>query len=136
MRKTPTQLCYYFRKSARKSSKKTTYDIFWAFKSKLQIIHAATYIELFPPDSNNCFVCLVPYIHICLYYFLILCFYFHFLFLALLPMRHILQFKMFDSILLQPARSITEIKKYFIRCSRRKKKCHVNYNITKPNAPI
>ena len=29
--------------------------IFWAFKSKLQIIHGATYITLFLPDSNNCF---------------------------------------------------------------------------------
>ena len=26
----------------------------WAFKSKLQSILAATYIALFPPDSNNC----------------------------------------------------------------------------------
>ena len=85
--------------------------IFWAFKSKLQIVHAATYIALFLPDSNNCFfICLVPYIHICLYYFLILCFYFHLLFHSLLATRHILQFTMFDSISLQPARKGAYIK--------------------------
>ena len=87
--------------------------IFWAFKSKLQIIHAATYIALFLPDSYNCFFkCLVLYVHICLYYFLILCFYFHLLFHALLTTRHILQFTLLDSISLQPVRNITEIKKH------------------------
>ena len=30
--------------------------IFWAFKSKLQIILAATHIALFLPDTNNCFL--------------------------------------------------------------------------------
>ena len=30
--------------------------IFWAFKRQLQILHAATYITLFLPDSNNCFL--------------------------------------------------------------------------------
>ena len=54
--------------------------IFWAFKSKLLIIHAATYIPVFLSHSNNCFfICLVSYIPICLCYFLILCFYFHLL---------------------------------------------------------
>ena len=39
------------------------FGIFWAFKSKFQIIHAATYIALFLPDSNKCFfICLVSYI--------------------------------------------------------------------------
>ena len=62
--------------------------IFCAFKSKLQINHAAIYIALFLPDSNNCFfICLVPYIHICLYYFFILCSHFH-LFDTLLAARH------------------------------------------------
>ena len=62
--------------------------MFWVFKSKLQINHAATYIARFLPDSNNCFfICLVPYIHIYYYYFLILCFYFH-LFGTLLTMGH------------------------------------------------
>ena len=71
------------------------------------------------------FISLVPYIHICLYYFLILCSYFHLLFLTLLATRHILQFTIFDSISLQPARNITEIK---LHSPRRKKKCRVNYN--------
>ena len=76
-------------------------DIFLAFRIKLQIIHAATYIALLLPDSNNCFfICLLPYIHICLYYFLILCFYFHILFYVLLATRHNLQFTMLDSIAL------------------------------------
>ena len=66
------------------------------------------------------FICLVPYIHICLYYFLIFCSYFHLLFLALLATRHILEFTMFDSISLQPARNVAEIKKYFIVHDKRK----------------
>ena len=85
--------------------------MFWDFASKLQIIHAAAYIALFLPDYNNCFfVCLVPYSHICLYYFLIFCFYFHYLFLTLIATRHILQFTMFDLISLQPAHNITVMK--------------------------
>ena len=71
------------------------------------------------------FISLVPYIHICLYYFLILCSYFHPLFLTLLTTRHILQFTIFDSTSLQPARNITEI---ILHSPRRKKKCRVNYN--------
>ena len=71
------------------------------------------------------FISLVPYIHICLYYFLILCSYFHPLFLTLLATRHILQFTIFDSISLQPARNITEIT---LHSSQRKKKFRVNYN--------
>ena len=71
------------------------------------------------------FISLVPYIHICLYYFLILCSYFHPLFLTLLATRHILQFTIFDSILLQPARIITEIT---LHSPRREKKGGVNYN--------
>ena len=30
-------------------------EVLWAFKSKLQIIHAATYIALFLRDRKNCF---------------------------------------------------------------------------------
>ena len=75
----------------------------------------ATYVALFLLDSNNWFfICLVPYIYICLCNFLILCFYFHLLFHALLATRKILQFTIFDSISLQPSRNITEIKEYFI----------------------
>ena len=87
---------------------------FWhifGLQNKLQIIHAANYITLFLPGSNNCFfICLVPYIHICLYYSLILCFYFHLLFHSLFATRHILQFTMFDSISFQPVSNITETK--------------------------
>ena len=85
--------------------------IFWAFRSKLQIIHGVTYITLFLPDSNNCFfICSVTYIPICLYYFWILCFYFHFPFHLLLATSHILQVTMFDSTLLQPVHNTTEIR--------------------------
>ena len=85
--------------------------IFWAFKSKLQIILAATYIALFLPDTHNCFfICIIPYIHICFYYFLIFCFYFHLLFVTLLATKHILQFTMVHIISLQTALNITEIK--------------------------
>ena len=74
LRKATIQLFKYFRISA----KKLYFWLFCVFKSKLQINHAATYIELFLPDSNNWFfIYLVPHIHICLYYFLILCFHFH-----------------------------------------------------------
>ena len=72
---------------------------------------------------------LVPYIHICLYYFLTLFSYFHVLFLNILATRHILQFAMSDSISSQPARNITEIKK--LHSPRRKKKWRVNYNQNK-----
>ena len=116
VRKTTTQLFQYFRNSIKKNinfrisiksqninKKNYISSIFWAFKSKLQIIHGAAYIALFLPDSNNrFFICLFPYIHICLYYFLILCFYFHLLFHTLLATRHILKFAMFDLISLQP----------------------------------
>ena len=71
---------------------------------------------------------LVPYIHICLYYFLILCFYFHLLFHTLLATRHILQFTMLDSISLQPDYGD---KKYF-HSPRRKET--VAIIITKTNA--
>ena len=84
--------------------------ICWPFKSKWQIMLAATYIARFLPDSNNFFICIIPYTHIYFSYFLILCSYFHLLFLTLLTMKHILQFTMFCIILFQTARNITEIK--------------------------
>ena len=67
---------------------------------------------------------LIPYIHICLYYFLILFSCFHLLFLTLLAPRHILQFTMLDSISLQPAREITKT----LHSSWQKKNCRVNFN--------
>ena len=56
--------------------------------------------------SVSTIICLYD---ICLYYFLILYFYFHFFFPSLLATRHILQFTIFDSISLKPARNITEV---------------------------
>ena len=48
--------------------------ISWAFKIKLQILDVATYIAMFLPDSNNCFlICLIRYVYICFHYFLIFC---------------------------------------------------------------
>ena len=72
----------------------------------------------------NLYILYYIYIYIiCLYYLsvsTILCFYFHLLFLTLLATRHILQFTIFDSISLQLARNIMEIKKYFILHDERK----------------
>ena len=87
--------------------------------------------SLFLLDSNKCFfICLVTYTHICLYYFLLLFSLFHLLFFTLLAMRHILQFTMFDSISLQPASNITEMRKT-LHSPRQKKKCCINYNQNK-----
>ena len=133
VRKTTTHLLYYFRKSVRISTKSYISGIFWAFKSKLQIIHAATYVVLFLPDSNNCFfICLVPYIPVCLYYFVMLCFYLDHLLHSLLAKRHTLQFNMFDLISLQLARNISEIRN--TSKSTSKQNCRVNHN--QPNAII
>ena len=60
-------------------------------------------------------------------------FYFHLLFLTLLATTHILQFTMFDSISLQPARNITEIKKQVTVYDGRKS---VALIITKTNTLI
>ena len=96
VRKATTQLFIISETLPEYRQKNCTSGIFWASKSKWQIIHTATYIALFLPDSSNCFfTCLVPYIPICLYYFLILCFYLHLRFPSLLATRHILQFTMF-----------------------------------------
>ena len=70
-------------------------------------------------------ISLVPYMHICLYYFLILFSYCHLLFLSLLTTRHILQFTMFNLISWKPARNITEIKKN-TSCSTTKENCNQN----------
>ena len=97
-----------FQKLCQNINKKTIISgIFWTFKSKLLIIHAATYVALFLPDSSwlyNCFfICLVPYIPICFYNFLILCFYFHLLFHSRLATRHILQLRCLIWFHSQPA---------------------------------
>ena len=62
----------------------------------------------------------------------ILCSYFYLLFLSLLATRHTLQFTMFDSISLQPAHNITEIRKTLHK-STIKEKVLI---ITKTNALI
>ena len=96
----------------------------------MRLIHAANYVALFLPDSNNCFfICLVPYIPICLYYFLILCFYFHLFFVLFAPRDtfYNLQCLIWS---LQSARNISEIRN--ISQSNMKKNCRVNYN--QPNA--
>ena len=105
--KHPLSFCNISETLSEYQQKNDISDIFWSFKSKLQIIHAATYVALFLRDSNNCFfICLVPYVPICLNYFLILCFCFHLLFHSPLPRIHIQQVTLFDSISLQPARNI------------------------------
>ena len=89
----------------------------------------ATYIQCFFL-TLMLFCMFRPYIHICLYYFLILCSYFHVPFLTLLATRHILLLTIFDSISLQPARNTTELRKTLYGW-RRKKKCHAGYNQNK-----
>ena len=86
VRKTTTQLFEYFRNSARISAKRNYFGIFWALKSKLQIIHAASSIVLFLPDSNHCFfICVVPYIPIVSTIFSFCIFIFTFFFILFLP---------------------------------------------------
>ena len=111
MRKTTSHFLKVFQKSTKNRQKNYVPGMFWAFKSKLEIILRTTYIALFLPDINDCFfICILPYIHICFYCFLILCFYFHLLFLNLLVTRHILQFTTFHMISFQTARNIKGIR--------------------------
>ena len=73
MRKRTTQLFKYFKRS-RKLTKNSSLHVLCLYK---QIKDNSFYLHRkFLPDYNNCF-CLVPYIHICIHYFLIICFYFH-----------------------------------------------------------
>ena len=97
--------------------------IFWTFKSKLQIIHRATYIHSFFLTLINVF-----YIFSTIHSYLSLLFsHFVFLFSPSFPYspQDILQFTIFDSISLQPARNITEIT---LHSPQRKTKCRINYN--------
>ena len=76
-----------------KKKKNYISGIFWTFKSKFQIIHTATYITVFLPDSNNCFYYMLYHISIfALTIFSLFCFLFYLLFLNLLAPRHVLQF--------------------------------------------
>ena len=121
VRKTTTQFFDISKNLQENRQENYISGIIWDFKCKLHIIIVATYIPLFLPDPSNCFfIYIIPYIHICFYYFLILCFHFHLLFLTLLATKHILYFTMVDTISLQPARNITQIKKT-LHSPRRKK---------------
>ena len=112
LRKAFTQLFWYFRKSEKIHKKLYCWHILDLYN---QITHnSCGYLHsLFLPDCNVFFVCLVPFIYICLY-FLILRSYFHLLFLTHFATRRILQFTLFDSISLRTTRNITEIKKHFM----------------------
>ena len=109
--------------------------IIWAFKSKLQIIHATAYIALFLLDSNNCVFWYVQWhtsISISISPIFSFFFYFHLLFYTLLATRHILQFTMFHSISLQLP--VILLRQKILHSALRKKDCRVNYN--QPNAVI
>ena len=99
VRKTTTKLLIFQKLYQNVNKKNYICGIFWAFKSKLQIIHTATYIALFLPDSYNCF-----FFFICLKFS-------HFVFLfspsfhTLLTTRHIKH-----EISLKPTCNITKIK--------------------------
>ena len=75
-----------FQKTCKEVNKK---QYFWHILDiQKQIIdNSWSYLHsLFLPDSNKCFfICLVPCIRICFYYFLILCSYFYFFFLLFSP---------------------------------------------------
>ena len=112
VRKTTTQLFKYFRKSARKS-KNYISDIVWAFKSKLQIIHQATYIHCFLLNLIMflyMFSTTHPYLSLLFSHFVFL---FCLLFLTHLATRHIILFTMFDDFI-TTCPYITEIKKHYI----------------------
>ena len=102
-----TQLFKYFRNSVRILIKTCISGIFWGYKSKLQIIHATTYITLFLLDSNDYFfICLVPYPHLSLHLSFVFLFSPSFLFSS----RHETHSTMFDPVSLQPARNIMKIR--------------------------
>ena len=86
--------------TVRMSIKNYIPGIFWAYKRKLQIVHATNYIALFLPDSSNCFFhmfsAIYPYMSLLFSHCV---FIFTFFFILFSP-RDILQLTMFDSILL------------------------------------
>ena len=112
----PSRVCItfpktIFQKTSKEINKKT---IFLTYFGPLKQItdNSSRYLHsLFLPESNKCFfVCLVLYIHTCLYSFLILCSYCQLLFLTHLATRHSLQFTVFDDFI-ATCPYITEIKK-------------------------
>ena len=68
-RKATTQFFLIFQNFCKNINRKIFHfwyisGMFWSFKSKLLTIHAATYIALFLPDSNNCFLYVQCHIYI------------------------------------------------------------------------
>ena len=96
----------------------------------MQIIHTATYIHCFFLTLINVFLYMFGTIHVYLSLFSHFVFLFSPSFFTPLAMRHIRLFSIFESVSLQSARNIMEIRKT-IYSSRRKKKCCVNYNQNK-----
>lgn len=94
VRKRTTQLFKYFRRS-RKLTKNSSLHVLCLYK---QIKDNSFYLHCkFLPDYNNCF-CLVPYIHICIHYFLI---YFYFQsFLTLAKCSNIFVVQSYSSLLI------------------------------------
>ena len=104
VRKTTTQVFYYFRKHIYISS------IFWAFKSNLQIIMWLCTLYCFFLTLITVFSYVWCHTSLSVSTIFSFCVFFHLLFHSLLATRRILQFTTFGLISLQPARSITEIR--------------------------
>ena len=73
----------------------------------------------------------MPYIPICLYYFLFLCFYFHLLFHSFLATTNILQFTMFDSISLQPTLNIWSSLIYSTSAWHKRHECNTTATLAR-----
>ena len=54
LRKATTRLIQYFRKAARKSTKKYIFDIVWTFKSKYKDLQSQ-FLSLYYPFSGSCY---------------------------------------------------------------------------------
>ena len=127
VRKTTTQFFYYFKKYSKKQKKNYISDIFWTFKNKLQIIHAAVYTGLFLPDPKNCF-----YTFSIIYQYLSLLFS-HFVFLFSPSFSYSFRHQTYSTfynvwfdfmpVILQKWKTL--------HSPRQKKNCRVDYNQTK-----
>ena len=94
VRKTTTQ----FFENQQKINKKTEFRAcFGLLKANYRLFLRLFRFHCFFLTLRTVFICIRPYIHICLYYFLILHFYFHLLFLNLLATKHIF-FSNWDSL--------------------------------------
>ena len=100
-----------FQKLCQNITKKTYFwHIFGPLKVNYRSFTRLFTLHCFFLTLKTAFLCLVPYIPISIYYFLILRFYFHLLLPSLLTTIYILQFTMYYSISLQPAHNIKEIR--------------------------